>query len=106
MYTLRFFFEWGTPHSLWCGDEETTARYGVGPIHCEDLPLSDGLKATLLQMGEEYQTALNWQYPPDPSPWTAEHRADFLRRCEEVYKQLADELGEDYRVRYQVKCPE
>ncbi|MBO5797332.1 MAG: hypothetical protein J6R77_03180 [Clostridia bacterium] len=106
MYTLRFFFEWGATHCLWCGDDETTARYGVGPIQFDDLPLSDSLKATLLQMGEEYQTALNWQYPPDPSPWTAEHRADFLRRSEDVYRQLVEELGAEHHVLYQVTCPE
>ena len=105
MYTLRFFFEWGSPHCLWGGDEETNARYGVGPISFDALPLSDSLKATLLEMGEEYQTALNWQYPPDPSPWTAEHKADFLRRCEEVYKQLVSELSDEHNVVYQVICP-
>lgn len=43
---------------------------------------------------------------PDPSLWTQEHKDDFLRRSEAVYKRLAAELGEDYEVTYAVGLPE
>lgn len=107
MYKINFWFEWGADDaSLWCGDQKTRNRFDVGPISFDKLGLSEGLQNALRALGEEYQDSLDWNYPPDPSPWTQEHKDDFLRRAEEVYHRLVLELGEDYEVVYSVSLPD
>ena len=53
-------------------------------------------------MCEEYQTYLNWEYPPDPSPWTEEHKADFRKRAKEGYDRFVKEVGPDFIVENRV----
>ncbi len=107
MYKLRFFFEWGMDTAcLWCGNQTARDRFDVGPIDFNKLGLSEDLQETLRQLGDEYQDSLDWNDPLAPSSWTQEHKDDFLRRSEEVYKRLVAELGEDYEVTYAVGLPE
>ncbi len=107
MYKLRFWFEWGLDTAcLWCADQITRDRFGVGPINFDKLGLSEELQNDLRALGDEFQDSLDWEYPPDPSPWTQEHKEDFLRRSGEVYKRLVLELGENYEVIYAVGLPD
>ncbi len=107
MYKIRFWFEWGLDTAcLWCGDQITRDRFDVGPIAFEKLGLSEELQNDLRALGDEFQDSLDWESPLDPSPWTQEHKDDFLRRSEEVYKRLVSELGEDYEVTFAVKLPD
>ena len=46
-------------------------------------------------------TALDWDYPPDPSPWPPEEFAKFEAAALEVLDWIRRELGDDYEVRYQ-----
>lgn len=39
---------------------------------------------------------MNYNNPAEPSLWTEEHKADFLRRASEAYGQLVQELGSKY----------
>ncbi len=107
MYKINFWFEWGLDTAcLWCGDQITRDHFGVGPIAFEKLGLSEDLQNALRALGDEFQDSLDWDYPPDPSPWTQEHKYDFLRRSEEVYHRLVSELGGNYEVIYAVSLPE
>ena len=94
--TVRFFFDWGTDACFW-GDE--------GLQNAKDWGLSDSLSATLKAMGEEFQSALNWEYPLDPSPWSEAQKADFMRRSEAVYEQICAEIGHRYEVVFRVFVP-
>jgi hypothetical protein len=45
--------------------------------------------------------ALNWEFPPDPSPWPSAERARFERAAGEVFSAVRAELGPEFDVIYQ-----
>ena len=95
---IWFFFDWGADTCLWNDDD--------GALDYDKFNLSEDLKNTLINMAKEYQTALNWDYPPDPSPWTAEQKEDFMNRSKIVYQQIVNELGEKFEVLFQFEIYE
>ena len=96
---LKFMFEYGPTHTcIW--DTEPTDKYYGCPIPLDELPLSDGLRADIVQMCEEFQSSLDWDDPPAPSPWTQEHMQDFVARSKEAYSRVVAELGDAYTVEY------
>lgn len=101
-YVFRFFFEWGTNLCLWSANDAARERYGIGCVDYNFLDISDGLKLTLAKMGDEYQSKLDWEYPPNPSPWTKKQLRDFKKRSKQVYKQLRAELGKDYKILFKL----
>ena len=96
--TIRFFFDWGAYDCFWGGEEDL--------IPYEWLGISEELETTLRDMAKEFQTALDWEYPPDPSPWSEEHKKDFLERAEKVYERILAEIGDEYEVIYRVFLPD
>ena len=91
MKTIRFSFDWGTSECLW--DNE-------GLMNLGSLGISQPLYATLTAMGEQMQSAMNWDEPQAPSPWSPERRADFVHRARSAYEQLCKELGDRYEIIY------
>ena len=100
-YKLRFFIEWGG-NCLWpdSTDKDTYEKYDVGPLLPKDLGCSDDLCRELDALEEEYQTALDWEYPPDPSPWSEEHFFDFFQRLRCAYVKLCKELEYNFEITY------
>ena len=41
---------------------------------------------------------LNWEYPPDPSPWSIEQKVDYINRANMLYMKLLSELGSDFEI--------
>ena len=96
MYKLEFWFEHGGS-CLWSSNEESNKEYGYA-VNTQKLPLSELTRKNISDLECEYHSYLNWEYPPDPSPWTEEHKRDFLRRATNVYHKIVNELGENYEV--------
>ncbi|MEU5838681.1 hypothetical protein ABZ820_34155 [Streptomyces diacarni] len=93
---LRYFFEAGVPHTaLWPDDLDSP--YG-SPCELELLPISRPLRAELAGLCEWYQSSIDWDYPPDPSPWSAEERARFVRRADAALASLREELPDGWTV--------
>ena len=97
VFHLKFMFEYGGIYTCIWNVEPTDKYYGC-PMPLEELPLSDGLKADIVQLCEEFQTSLDWAYPPDPSPWTEEHRRDFSKRARAVFERTVAELGDAFEL--------
>lgn len=95
---VKLMFEWrgGT---LWCDSEEARDRFGVGPIE-DVLPLDDALRARLEALGEWHDTALNWDDPASPGPWTPEEEDRFEQAAREVLEAVRAALGPGIEVRY------
>jgi len=97
-YVVRLMFEWGGG-VLWPGNDAARARFDVDP--CEDLlPLSDSTRATLERLSVWHDTSLNWEYPPDPGPWSADDEARFEAEAARALDAVRAELGPDYEVVY------
>lgn len=96
-YKLRFFFEFGG-YCLWADDERTTKKFGYA-IPCDALPISKELIQELTYLEKEFQTSLDWEYPPNPSPWSEEQRQIFEKRTKKAYEKLVIELRECFDIK-------
>ncbi len=98
-FKIRMFFEWHCG-VLWCGDDQTRQTFDVGPIE-DRLPLSAETRERLTRLSAWHDTALDWDYPPDPSPWTADERQRFEQAAEQTLLHLREELGEQFEITYE-----
>jgi hypothetical protein len=97
-YVVRLMFEWGGG-CLWCGNDAARDAFDAGPIE-ERLPLSDGLRAHLLELSAWHDGALNWAYPPDPGPWTPRDNTAFDNAAHDALGRIRAELGGEFEVVY------
>lgn len=92
-------FEWGGG-VLWADNAASRDRFDVGPIE-DQLPLSLALRQQLESLSIWHDTALDWDDPAGPSPWTAAELARFEAAVQVALQSLALELGSAYVIRYQ-----
>lgn len=90
-YIISFFFEWGGDY-LWPNtkDSFTKTRFDCGPIDPTELGVPQPLNDVLDALSEEYQTSLDWEYPPNPSPWKFEHFLEFESSTEKAFRNLKE----------------
>ena len=97
-YLVRLMFEW-RGGCLWSGNDAARQAFGVDYI--EDLlPLSDETRQRLEELSVWHDTALDWDDPAGPSPWTADEEARFDRAAAEVLERIRAELGPGFQVEY------
>ena len=101
-YVVRFFFEWGTTACIWCANERSFERYGGGAMDLDCFALSDGLKQTLSDMAQEFQSSIDWSEPQNPSPWSKEQQDVFMSRARAVHELICAELGDDHEVLFEI----
>ena len=97
-YGLRLMFEWGGG-CLWCGNDAAQRRFGVGCVEGK-LPLTPETLRRLEELSAWHDRALNWEYPPAPSPWSHQERERFDVAAQEALKRIRTELGPDFEVVY------
>lgn len=98
-YRIRLMFEWGGG-SLWCGNEAASKKFDVGPVE-DKLLLSNTVLERLNALSQWHDTALNWEYPPDPGPWSPDEYAKFEAEALAFLSELQAELGPDFEVVYE-----
>lgn len=96
---IRLKFEWGGG-ALWGGNEVALARFSVGSIE-EKLSLTASTLEKLGEMTRWHDTALNWDYPPDPGPWEAAQYTEFDNAAEALLATIQEELGAGFEVVYE-----
>lgn len=95
-YAFRFFFDWGSSgECLWPANEAARERFGLAPP-IEDFPVSEEIKAKVHRVGEWYQAALNWDYPPDPGPWRQAECDGFNGAVRDLFEEIKQELGANF----------
>lgn len=97
-FRVKLMFDWGGG-CLWTGNDAALAAFDVGAIE-DILPLSDETRRRLDELSAWHDTSLNWDYPPDPGPWTPEEEARFERAAAEILEQIRAELGPEFQVDY------
>jgi hypothetical protein len=98
-FQLRLMFEWGGG-CLWCGNDAARDRFDVGLIE-DRLPLSQQTRRRLQELSAWHDGALNWDYPPDPSPWSSAERERFEQAAGDVRAVVRAELGPGFEVVYE-----
>ncbi|MFE7837417.1 hypothetical protein ACFU53_15675 [Streptomyces sp. NPDC057474] len=96
IHCLRFFFEAGVDTPLW--PEDMTSPYGY-PCDLERLPISPNTRVELARLSELYQSSIDWDYPPNPSPWSDEELQRFRQQAHTALEILRRELGAGWAVR-------
>jgi len=95
--TARFFFDAGSGTLLWATPEDQ-AEWGY-PIDLDRLPVGPELRAELVALVDRYDTSLNWDYPPDPGPWSDEEHQRFDAEVRRVLPLLRAALGPTWEIR-------
>lgn len=96
-YVLKYLFDYGAGVCLWSVNDLAKRKFNYPIENCE-LPISKSLGEEIDRLIVEYDTSLNWDYPPDPSPWTTEQRNDFKYRANIAYQKLLLELGDEFEI--------
>lgn len=97
-YHLKLMFEW-RGGCLWAGNDAALRAFDVGDIE-DQLPLSDETRARLEELSEWHDTALDWDDPGGPSPWSSEEYERFKRAALEILERVRTELGPEFSVEY------
>jgi hypothetical protein len=96
-YRARFFFDPGSGMVLWADDTATRETYDY-PIELDQLPISAALRDELAELIDEYDTSLNWDYPPDPGPWREPRCRRFNQSVREALARVREELGPGWEI--------
>ncbi|MCC5884775.1 MAG: hypothetical protein JJU25_19320 [Halomonas sp.] len=99
IYKVRLMFEWGGG-CIWCGNDAALERFDVGPIE-EKISLSEATLQELDILSIWHDKALNWEYPPDPSPWSQAEFKEFEAAALAMRAKLQAELGASFEVIYE-----
>lgn len=97
-YQIRFFYDWGCDLPFWCGNDAARAKFDVGAIEPEELGLTPQTSKTVRALAEWHDTSLNWDYPPNPSPWRQEECDRFNAAVESLLETIRAELSEEYQL--------
>lgn len=97
-FSLKLMFEWGGG-CIWCGNALAIERFDVGPIE-DKLPLSDLVKKRLDELTTWHDQSLNWEYPPDPGPWSHHEKDRFEKAALEILDSIRAELGDSFEIEY------
>ncbi|SFC97177.1 hypothetical protein [Clostridium uliginosum] len=85
-YVLRYCFELGGT-CLWSVNDNAKNKFDY-PIDNDELPVSKNIVDELYALEEEYHGYIDWNYPPNPSPWTTKQKLDLKKRANMVYLKL------------------
>ena len=97
-YLLRFFFDGGC---LWPGNDAAHQDFDLGPYDTFEpcpLPLSTSTLECCQRLNTWYDTTLNQDYPPDPSPWRQPECDRFNAAVIELLASVRHELGSAFEV--------
>ncbi|TDP97588.1 hypothetical protein [Labedaea rhizosphaerae] len=97
MPRARFFFDAGSGSVLWSDDDPARERFDYA-IELDALPLSDGLRAELNRLIHAYDDSVDWDYPPNPTPWSPQQCARFNGEVRAAMTRLRAELGPEWEV--------
>ena len=97
-YKMRFMFDWRSGVCLWADNEAAKAKFNGYPVETCDLPISDGLKATLEDLICLYDEAFDFEKSNGDLLWDKNQIEEFLCTAREAYACLCEELGPEYEV--------
>ena len=97
-YRVNFMFDWRSGVCLWADNEAAKAKFNGYPVETCDLPISDGLKATLEDLICFYDEAFDFEESNGDLLWDKNQIEEFLCTAREAYACLCEELGPEYEV--------
>lgn len=99
-YKMKFMFDWRSGVCLWADNEAAKTKFNGYPVETCDLPISDGLKATLEDLICLYDEAFDFEESNGDLLWDKNQIEEFLCTAREAYVCLCEELGPEYEVEF------
>jgi len=96
-YRLRFFFDPGSGVCFRSGNDTARDRFGYA-IDMAQLPLARETQKQAEDLIAWFDQSLNWEYPPDPGPWSQDERRRFDEAVEQFVDRARIELGAEFEV--------
>jgi hypothetical protein len=96
-YRLRYFFDPGAGICLWTANEDAERRFGYA-VDASKLPLLENTWRRVLHLCHWYDTSIDWNHPPDPSPWDAIECKRFNDEAQKLLAELRGQLGPDFEL--------
>ncbi len=96
-YRFRYFFDAGSGTCLWSANEAAKQRFGY-PVESNSLPLPENIGRRLVYLTAWYDTSIDWNYPPDPSPWDESELARFNSEAQRMLALVREQLGSDFEI--------
>lgn len=96
-YELRFFFDASAGVCIWSSNDAARDRFGYA-IDARCLPLPENTWRRVRYVCAWFDTSLDWDYPPGPSPWDAAVRSRFNTEAQYLLNLLRDQLGSEFEV--------
>jgi hypothetical protein len=97
IYRLRYFFDPGGGICLWSDNDAARDRFGY-PVDARSLPLPENAWRRVAYLCSWYDTSIDWNYPPDPSPWDAAERVRFNSEAQRLLALLREHLGVEFEI--------
>jgi hypothetical protein len=97
-YLLRYFFDAGSGICLWSANDAAREKFDY-PVELLSLELPEDLLREALGVVTLYDTSLDWSYPPNPSPWSAQEHARFNDVAQSLLLNFRQQLGPLFDIR-------
>lgn len=82
---------------LWSSNAEAVAKFDYG-VDSSTLPVPENTWRRMLYLSAWWDTSIDWNYPPDPSPWDDEERRRFNVEAQKMLALLREQLGADFEI--------
>jgi hypothetical protein len=96
-YRLRFFFDPGGGICLWAGNDAARERFDYA-IDASQLPLPENTWRRILYLCYWYDTCIDWNYPPDPSPWDEAEWQRFNVEAQKLLALVREQLSSEFEI--------
>jgi hypothetical protein len=96
-YRLRYFFDPGAGVCLWAANDAALERFDC-PVDARDLPLPENTWRKVWYVCAWFDTGIDWDYPPNPSPWKREERERFNAEAQKLLTLVREQLGPAFEV--------
>ena len=96
-YRLRYFFSPGSGVCLWAANDASRDRFDYA-IEFDALPFSEQTRQAGIALCDRWDTSIDWDYPPNPSPWSESEKVEFYEAAEAWLLTVQQELGQAFEV--------
>ena len=96
-YRFRYAFDTGSGICLWPCNEEGYQEFAYTG-DARELPLPENTWRRVHYVTAWWDTCIDWNYPPDPSPWDEAERQRFNAEARKLLAMLREQLGPDFEI--------
>ena len=96
-YRFRYFFDTGSGICLWSDNDAARRRFGYA-VDVENLPLPESVCRRSVFVTSWYDTFMDWENAPEPSPWAAREESAFKFAAQELLLLFREHLSQDFEI--------